>query len=104
MQYRTLAGTSLHLSEISFGAWAAGGWMWGGNEKNDAIDAIRKSWELGVNNIDTAAVYGQGESEEIIGEAIKTIRGPMAESSLWALRTPQRLIRCSTTILDDRVF
>ncbi len=72
MQYRTLAGTSLYLSEISFGAWAAGGWMWGGNERNGAIEAIRKSWELGVNNIDTAAVYGQGESEEIVGEAIKT--------------------------------
>lgn len=73
MKYRTLKGTDLHLSEISFGAWAAGGWMWGGNEKTEAIEAIKKSWELGVNNIDTAAVYGQGDSESIVGEAIKGI-------------------------------
>ncbi|WP_336515029.1 aldo/keto reductase [Pollutibacter soli] len=73
MKYRTLKGTDLHLSEISFGAWAAGGWMWGGNEKTEAIEAIKKAWELGVNNIDTAAVYGQGDSEIIVGEAIKGI-------------------------------
>ena len=63
----------MNLSVITFGAWAAGGWMWGGNESQDAIEAIRASWELGVNGIDTAPVYGQGASEEIVGEAIKDI-------------------------------
>ncbi|MFC3200156.1 aldo/keto reductase [Parapedobacter deserti] len=73
MQYRKLAGTELDLSVITFGAWAAGGWMWGGTERKDAIDAIRASYDLGVNTIDTAPIYGQGTSEEIVGEAVDGI-------------------------------
>ena len=47
--------------------------MWGGTERRDAIEAIRASYDLGVTSIDTAPVYGQGESEEIVGEAIKDL-------------------------------
>jgi aryl-alcohol dehydrogenase-like predicted oxidoreductase len=71
MKYRKLGNTDLKLSEVTFGAWAAGGWMWGGTERNDAIKAIRVSYSLGVTSIDTAPIYGQGTSEEIVGEAIK---------------------------------
>ena len=71
MEYRKLEGTDLKLSVITFGAWAAGGWMWGGNDTNDAIKAIQAGYDLGVTSIDTAAIYGQGASEEIVGEAIK---------------------------------
>lgn len=63
----------MNLSVITFGAWAAGGWMWGGAERKQAVEAIRASYELGVNTIDTAPIYGQGTSEEIVGEAIKGI-------------------------------
>lgn len=73
MKYRKLGTTDLNLSEVTFGAWAAGGWMWGGNESNDAVTAIRASYDLGVNAIDTAPIYGQGASEEIVGKAIKDI-------------------------------
>jgi aryl-alcohol dehydrogenase-like predicted oxidoreductase len=73
MKYRKLANTDLLLSEVTFGAWAAGGWMWGGTERKDAIDAIRVSYSLGVTSIDTAPIYGQGTSEEIVGEAMKGI-------------------------------
>jgi aryl-alcohol dehydrogenase-like predicted oxidoreductase len=73
MKYRKLGNTDLQLSEVTFGAWAAGGWMWGGTEKKDAINAIRVSYSLGVTSIDTAPIYGQGASEEIVGEAIKGI-------------------------------
>ncbi len=73
MEYRQLAQTDLKLSAITFGAWAIGGWMWGGTERKDAVDAIRSSYNLGVTSIDTAPVYGQGLSEEIVGEAIKGI-------------------------------
>ncbi|GGC25268.1 aldo/keto reductase [Parapedobacter defluvii] len=73
MQYSTLTGTELDLSVITFGAWAVGGWMWGGTERKDAVEAIRASYDLGVTTIDTAPVYGQGTSEEIVGEAIKGI-------------------------------
>jgi aryl-alcohol dehydrogenase-like predicted oxidoreductase len=71
MKYRKLENTDLLLSEVTFGAWAAGGWMWGGTERQEAIDAIRVSYSLGVTSIDTAPIYGQGTSEEIVGEAIK---------------------------------
>ena len=73
MNYRKLGNSALELSEITFGAWAAGGWMWGGTERKGAIDAIKASYELGVTSIDTAPIYGQGTSEEIVGEAIKDI-------------------------------
>ena len=73
MEYRKLGETDLECSVITFGAWAAGGWMWGGNEKNDAVAAIKASFDLGVTSIDTAPVYGQGESEEIVGRAINGI-------------------------------
>ena len=73
MKYRKLKNTDLLLSEVTFGAWAAGGWMWGGTERKDAINAIRVSYALGVTSIDTAPIYGQGTSEEIVGEAIRGI-------------------------------
>ena len=73
MDYRTLGESDLSVSVITFGAWAAGGWMWGGTERQGAIDAIRASYELGVTSIDTAPVYGQGTSEEIVGEAIRDL-------------------------------
>ncbi len=73
MKYRTLGESMLKLSAVTFGAWAAGGWMWGGTERKDAVEAIKASYDLGVTSIDTAPVYGQGTSEEIVGEAIKGI-------------------------------
>ena len=73
MEYRKLIHTDLSLSVITFGSWAAGGWMWGKTDRNDAINAIRSAYDLGVTSIDTAPIYGQGESERIVGEAIKGI-------------------------------
>ncbi|MCX2495784.1 aldo/keto reductase [Pedobacter sp. PF22-3] len=73
MEYRKIGNSNLELSVITFGAWAAGGWMWGSTDRNDAINAIKASYELGVTSIDTAPIYGQGDSEEIVGDAIKGI-------------------------------
>jgi aryl-alcohol dehydrogenase-like predicted oxidoreductase len=73
MEYRKLGKTEVNASVITFGAWAIGGWMWGGSEKKDALEAIRASIDEGVTSIDTAAVYGQGYSEELVGEAITGI-------------------------------
>ena len=73
MKYRKLGETDLELSVVTFGAWAIGGWMWGGADKKDAIDAIRTAYYQGVTSIDTAPVYGQGTSEEIVREALKDI-------------------------------
>lgn len=73
MEYPSLGNSNLKISAITFGAWAAGGWMWGGNEKKDAIAAIQASYDLGVTSIDTAPAYGQGASERIVGQAIKDL-------------------------------
>lgn len=73
MEYRKLAHTDLELSVVTFGAWAAGGWMWGKADHNAAVNAIKASYNLGVTSIDTAPIYGQGESEKVVGEAIKGI-------------------------------
>lgn len=70
MEYRKIGGTSLELSAITFGAWAAGGWMWGHTDRLDAMEAVRASYDLGVTSFDTAPIYGQGTSEEIVGEAL----------------------------------
>lgn len=73
MKYRKLGNSDLNISVVTFGAWAAGGWMWGGTERSDAVNAIRAAYDSGVTSIDTAPAYGQGRSEEIVGEAIKTL-------------------------------
>lgn len=73
MEKRQLGESKLHVTPITFGAWAAGGWMWGGTEQNQSVEAIRASIDLGVTSIDTAPIYGQGHSEEIVREALKGI-------------------------------
>ncbi|RCR70930.1 aldo/keto reductase [Larkinella punicea] len=73
MEYRKLGESDVTVSAIAFGAWAVGGWMWGGTERKEAVGAIQAAYDLGVTSIDTAPVYGQGTSEEIVGEAIKDI-------------------------------
>ena len=75
MQQRTLGKTEFHITPIGFGAWAigGGGWAfgWGAQEDSDSIAAIQHALELGINWIDTAAVYGIGHSEEVVARAIK---------------------------------
>lgn len=73
MEYRKLGTSDLNLSVITFGAWAAGGWMWGSTDRKLAKDAIIDSFDVGVTTIDTAPIYGMGVSEEIVGEAIKDL-------------------------------
>src|SRR6202522_2848129 len=80
MQTRQLGNSDMKITPVGFGAWAAGGsgWQfaWGSQDDNDSIAAIHRSLELGVNWIDTAAVYGLGHSEEIVARALKSWSGP----------------------------
>ncbi len=71
MEFRTLGKTDIRISELAFGAWAIGGWMWGGADARDAVRAIETAIDNGMTTIDTAAVYGFGLSEELTGKAIK---------------------------------
>ena len=71
MEYRKLGSSDLKLSAITYGAFAIGGTMWGGNEEKDSIESVQASIEHGVTTLDTAPFYGFGLSEEMIGKAIK---------------------------------
>ena len=71
MEYRTLGQSDIKVSELAFGAWAIGGWLWGGADSNDAIKAIETAVDHGMTTIDTAAVYGFGLSEELVGKATR---------------------------------
>jgi methylglyoxal reductase len=71
MRYRSLGASGIQASVVGLGAWAMGGWMWGGSDETAAIKAIHTAIDLGMNLLDTAPVYGFGHSEEIVGKAIK---------------------------------
>lgn len=71
MKSRSLGKHGMQASVVAFGAWAIGGWRWGGADAEASVKAVQASLDAGVNLIDTAAVYGFGLSEEIVGKAIK---------------------------------
>jgi aryl-alcohol dehydrogenase-like predicted oxidoreductase len=71
MEYRTLGQSDIKISNLAFGAWAIGGWLWGGADQKDAVKAIETAIDHEMTTIDTAAVYGFGLSEELTGKAIK---------------------------------
>ncbi len=75
MQTRQLGNTDMHITPLGLGAWAmgGGGWAasWGPQDDEESIKTINRALDLGINWIDTAAVYGLGHSEEIVGRAIK---------------------------------
>jgi aryl-alcohol dehydrogenase-like predicted oxidoreductase len=80
MKIKRLGNSDLNITPIGFGAWAIGGsgWEFGWREQDDkaSITAIHRALELGVNWIDTAAVYGTGHSEEVVAAALKSWSGP----------------------------
>ena len=75
MRYRDFGKTGMKVSEIGFGAWALGAedW-WGKQDDKESLKALERAVELGVNFIDTAAVYGAGKSEKLIRDFLKTRR------------------------------
>jgi aryl-alcohol dehydrogenase-like predicted oxidoreductase len=83
MRERTLGRTGVAVSEIGFGGWAIGG-GWGEQKEDDSIAALHRALDLGCSFIDTAAGYGDGRSERIIGRVLKE-RG---ESVFVATKTP----------------
>ncbi len=96
MEKRPLGNSDLLITPVGFGAWAIGGgdWEfgWGSQEDQDSVAAINAALELGVNWIDTAAIYGLGHSEEVVARAL-------AE---WKGERPYVFTKCSQTWGDDR--
>jgi aryl-alcohol dehydrogenase-like predicted oxidoreductase len=77
METARLGSTGLEITRVGFGAWALGGanydWGWGSQDDAESIAAIHHALELGVNWIDTAAQYGFGHSEEVVGRALREL-------------------------------
>ncbi|MFP5231295.1 MAG: aldo/keto reductase [Acidobacteriota bacterium] len=92
---RTLGNSDLHLTPIGFGAWAIGGgdwqYSWGAQDDKDSVAAIHRALDLGINWIDTAAIYGLGHSEEVVGRALKS-----------SSRKPYIFTKCSMRWREDR--
>lgn len=86
MEYRKLGDSGIKASVVALGAWAIGGWMWGGTEEEAAVKTIQASLDNGVNFIDTAAIYGYGRSEEIVGRAINDRRDKVVLATKCGLR------------------
>ena len=96
MQTRRLGGTDLELTTVGLGTWAigGGGWRfgWGAQDEREAVEAVVRAVDLGVNWIDTAAVYGDGRSESLVGRAL---------SALGPARRPIVATKCSRHIHPD---
>ncbi len=75
MEYVKIGGTEIMASAIGLGCWAIGGWLWGGSEERESIATIHAALNKGITLIDTAAIYGFGRSEEIVGKAITEYGG-----------------------------
>ncbi len=86
MQYRSLGKTGFLVSTVSFGAWAIGG-SWGEVSEADALAALRRAVELGINFFDTADVYGDGRSERLCGQ----LRREMGDMLRIATKAGRRL-------------
>jgi aryl-alcohol dehydrogenase-like predicted oxidoreductase len=92
---RQLGTSDLHLTRIGFGAWAIGGgnweFAWGAQDDEESVKTIERALDLGINWIDTAAVYGLGHSEEIVAKALKHVS-----------TKPYVFTKCSMRWTDDR--
>src|ERR1051325_1706557 len=73
MELRRLGKSDVMVTPMAFGAWAIGGWMWGGAEENAAIRAIKAAVDSGITTIDTAPVYGFGRSEQLVAKALEGV-------------------------------
>jgi len=71
MRSRPLGRTGIEVSELGYGAWGIGQFMWIGADDDESLRALRRSFELGVDFVDTALGYGEGHSERLVGKAIR---------------------------------
>lgn len=72
MQYRRLGKTGWQVSEVGFGAWGIGGTFWIGAQDQESLSALHASIDAGLNFIDTALVYGDGHSEALVGQVVRS--------------------------------
>src|SRR5713101_8565539 len=87
MEYRNLGRTGWKISAIGFGAWGIGGSDWGSTDDTTSLAALHRAIDLGVNFIDTADVYGDGHSEQLIAQ----VRKARSEQLVIATKVGRRL-------------
>ncbi|MEX0982505.1 MAG: aldo/keto reductase [Bacteroidales bacterium] len=90
-----LGKSDIYVTPVTFGAWAIGGWMWGGADRKQAVEAIHASLDLGTSSIDTAPIYGFGRSEEIVGEAVNGRRDIEEELLPWSMKNDVSILAYS---------
>src|ERR1700726_1144018 len=104
---RPLGTSGLQITQVGFGAWAIGGgdWAygWGSQDDTDSVAAIKHAVASGINWVDTAAVYGLGHSEEVVGRALREIpaadhplvftKGGMIPDRSQPFKEPERNLR-----------
>jgi aryl-alcohol dehydrogenase-like predicted oxidoreductase len=86
MKYRKLGNTDIEVPVVIFGAWAIGGWYWGGADDKVSTAAIEKALDVGMNCFDTAPGYGNGHSEKVLGRALKGKRNEAIIATKCGLR------------------
>jgi aryl-alcohol dehydrogenase-like predicted oxidoreductase len=102
VEYKKLVNSEIPVSAITFGAWVTGGLFWGGADKNQSIKAVHRAIDYGITSIDTAPVYGFGESEKIVGEAIKGKRDKLQIFTKYGLRWDKKVGRYYFSISDHK--
>ncbi|MFW5920584.1 MAG: aldo/keto reductase [Polyangiales bacterium] len=105
MERATIGDTGISASRVGLGTWAIGGWMWGGTDREESIRTIHAALDAGIDLIDTAPIYGQGTSEEIVGEAVEQAGArdrvvlatklgiEWSDEGAWRNSTPERIRR-----------
>ena len=86
MELRQLGSSDVNVTPVALGAWAIGGWLWGGTDDQKAVAGIQHAIDLGMTTIDTAAIYGMGHSEKIVGRAIRGRRDKVQILTKFGLR------------------
>ena len=81
MQTRPLGKSDIQITPILIGTWQAGKKMWVGIEDEESIQAIRAAYEAGITTVDTAEIYGEGHSEQIVAKALSDVRDKVVYAS-----------------------
>lgn len=101
MRHADLGRTGIRIPRVVFGAWAIGGWGWGGADDAASIRAIHASIDAGANAFDTAPVYGFGRSEDVLGRAIRGRRGEVLVFTKLGLRWDDEHGEVAFETVDD---
>jgi aryl-alcohol dehydrogenase-like predicted oxidoreductase len=108
MRTRPLGKSNIQASVVGFGAWAIGGWTWGGADERQSIRAIHAYLDVGGSLIDTAPVYGFGRSEEVVGKAIADRRDRVVLATKcgmrWDLTDEQKRRATKKFSTTERIF